>query len=431
MKNAIYWIALQSILGYGANEVIHINNKFDCIKDIFDKSITFDDVKFIGEKAYKKLKNFSLKKAEAIVEYCVDNDIQIITLDDEEYPFVLKQIKNPPAVLYIKGKMPDFDEELCLGMVGTRDCSLNSMITASTLAYRLAQAGAIVISGGANGIDTKCSQGAIFAKKPSVIIRPCGIDNDYLSNLKEIRDKVIETGGAIISEVQPLGKVEKNAFQIRNRLIAALSTGVVAIEVPEKSGVIITIGYALEYGKDVYVMPGDISDEKFKGSNKLLHDGASPVYAPIDILNEYLYNFAHKLKLDNARSNINEDRVFLGLQKKYSRKSSVNNFAVQESKKKTHKKKTLTRIFKNNLTKEQTNNSKIDSNNNKIKLSELPFVADENTKIVYNCFGEKDISADEISEKCGLDSADVVFALTDLEINGVINALPGGRFEIK
>lgn len=417
MKNAIYWIALQNILGYGANDVTDILESFEDVSSIFSKSIKLNDVRFLGEKKFKKLKSFDLRKAEAIIDYCNNKGIEIITVDDDKYPVVLKRIKNPPAVLYVRGELPNFDEEVGIGMVGTRECSVNGMIVAATLAYRIAQAGAVVISGGANGIDTRCTQGALFAKQPSVIVRPCGLDYNYLNSLSDIR-KQVENCGAVISEVQPLGRVERDAFQIRNRIIAALSLGVVAIEVPERSGVLITVGYALEFGKDIFAIPGDISDENYRGSNKLLHDGATPVYTAADVLDEYVFAFPHKLKLDNAKIPINDDDIYLKLQKKYSVKAVPERFDVSDTQQKTS---IISRV-KKKFTKEE---------NIKQKLDKLPFEADKTVKLVYDFFEDKPVSIDYLSEKSGISTAEVLASLTELEINGIIKQLPGGRFEIK
>ncbi len=423
MNNAVYWIALQNILGYGSVAVSEILDNFENVSKLFDKSIKRKDVAFLKDKEFKKLKSFDIKKAEAIIEYCDRKNIKILTIDDEEYPVCLKRIINPPTVLYIRGELPDLNEEIGIGMVGTRNSSMNGNIIAATLSYRIAQAGAIVISGGANGIDTKCSQGAISAKKPSIIVRPCGVDYDYLSSLKDIR-KQIELNGAVISEVQPLGRVERNAFQIRNRIIAALSMGLVAIEVPEKSGVLITVGYALEYGKDIFAVPGDISDENYRGSNRLLQDGAIPVYTPADVLNEYMLSYSHKLNINYARAAINDDDIYYRLQKKYSKKADEN-LPIQTKK---INKKSIVKIVKEKLNKEDKKELIVKE---KPKFCDLNIGADEKLECVYNCFKSEPISADDISEITGIDIADVMFSLTELEINDVITSLPGGRFEIK
>ena len=425
MTNALYWIALQNILGYGSIEVSEILENIEDVGQLFDKSLKRNQVTFLSDKSYKKLISYDMRKAESVIKYCDKNNIGIVTIDDEIYPQVLKRIINPPTVLYVRGELPNFNEEVGIGMIGTRNSSLNSMIIAATLSYRIAQAGAIVVSGGANGIDTKCTQGALFAKKPSVIVRPCGVDYNYLNSLSDIR-KQVENCGAVSSEVQPLGRVERDAFQVRNRIIAALSMGVVAIEVPEKSGVLITVGYALEYGKDIFVVPGDLSNENYRGSNKLLQDGAVPVYSAADILNEYIFAYPHKLSLRYAGASINDDDIFLKLQIKYSKKAYENDATVSEKKKQS--KKSLTKRVKEKLTKDS---QKENVKKEKIKFEDLNIQGDENLKLVYDCFELEPISLDDISEQTGLDASDVMFNLTELEINGVINSLPGGRFEIK
>lgn len=428
MKNALYWIALQNILGYGANEIWDILRNFDDVSELFEKTIRCSDVKFLSDKKFKKLKAYDLKKAQSVIDYCDRKNIEIITVEDEKYPIVLKRIYNPPAVLYVRGELPDVDHNVGIGMVGTRKASMNSMIVAATLAYRIAQAGAVVVSGGAMGIDTRCSQGALFAKTPSIIVRPCGLDYNYLASLSDVRRQV-ENCGAVISEIQPLGKVERDAFQIRNRIIAALSIGIVAIEVPEQSGVLITVNYATEFGKDIFVVPGDITDENYRGSNKLLQDGAVPIYTPADVLNEYSWNYP--LDLTKAGIPVNEDDIYLKLQKKYSKKNGSEIVEPEkQGKKKTFVSKVKDKLKKDKLPK-KTNNKTEKPVLQRKKLSELPFSADENTKTVYSCFDNRTVSVDYISEKTGLEASDIMFALTELEINDVINSLPGGRFEIK
>lgn len=416
MKNAVYWIALQNAIGYGSIKTSDILEKFEDISDLFDKNLTRSDVEFLSTKQFDKIKKADFKTAESIIDYCDKKDIKIITLDDKEYPILLKRIRACPAVLYVRGELPNFDEEVGIGMIGTRNCSMNGMIIASTLAYRIAQSGAVVISGGANGIDIRCSQGAIFAKMPSVIIRPCGLDYNYLRKWNDVYRQV-EQNGAVISEVQPLGRVEPDAFQIRNRLISALSQGIVVVEAPLASGTNITVNYALEFGKDIFAVPGDISNENYAGSNKLLQDGATPVYSPSDVLNEYIFSFPHKLNLNKAGVSINEDDIYLRLQKKYSKKVS----ASDEEEKKPKKVKTFVQKVKKKFEKEEKQ---------KIKPKELPFEADEIIKAVYDSLPLEPISADDIVEISNVDASDVLFALTELEINGVIRQLPGGRFEI-
>lgn len=423
--NRMYWIALQNILGYGSVKISQILEQFDDIYDLFDAKIKRKDVKYLSDKEYKALTNPDFHSALEVLYYCEDNNIQIITLDDEAYPNTLKRISAPPAVLYVRGRMPNFDEEFCVSMVGTRKSSLNGNIVASTLAYRLAQAGAIVISGGADGIDTKCTQGALFAKAPSVIVRPCGVDNPYLKDpeIEEARNKVALTG-ALISEVQPLEGIKRNAFHVRNRLLAALCQAVVVVECPAISGVQITVSHALEYGKEIYVVPGDISDERYVGSNKMLYDGATPVYSPYDVLQEYMSIYPHKLNANNARILINEDDIYLGLQKKYSKPVRKNKTQVAKVYDFT-KSKPVGEVLK------VSEPVKWNETNEPKESKILPEETESEIKLVYSKLKHEAITFDQICKETELDASTVMYAITELEIEGFIEALPGNKFILK
>ena len=423
--NRMYWIALQNILGYGSVKISQILEQFDDIYDLFDTKIKRKDVKYLSDKEYKALTNPDFHSALEVLYYCEDNNIQIIPLDDEAYPNTLKRISAPPAVLYVRGNMPNFDEEFCVSMVGTRKSSLNGNIVASTLAYRLAQAGAIVISGGADGIDTKCTQGALFAKAPSVIVRPCGVDNPYLRDpeIEEARNKVAQTG-ALISEVQPLEGIKRNAFHVRNRLMAALCQAVVVVECPAISGVQITVSHALEYGKEIYVVPGDISDERYVGSNKMLYDGATPVYSPYDVLQEYMSIYPHKLNANNARILINEDDIYLGLQKKYSKPAKKKKTQVAKVYDFT-KSKPVGEVLK------VSEPVKWNETNEPKESKILPEETESEIKLVYSKLKHEAITFDQICKETELDASTVMYAITELEIEGFVEALPGNKFILK
>ena len=423
--NRMYWIALQNILGYGSVKISQILEQFDDIYDLFDTKIKRKDVKYLSDKEYKALTNPDFHSALEVLYYCEDNNIQIIPLDDEAYPNTLKRISAPPAVLYVRGNMPNFDEEFCVSMVGTRKSSLNGNIVASTLAYRLAQAGAIVISGGADGIDTKCTQGALFAKAPSVIVRPCGVDNPYLRDpeIEEARNKVAQTG-ALISEVQPLDGIKRNAFHVRNRLMAALCQAVVVVECPATSGVQITVSHALEYGKEIYVVPGDISDERYVGSNKMLYDGATPVYSPYDVLQEYMSIYPHKLNANSARILINEDDIYLGLQKKYSKPAKKKKTQVAKVYDFT-KSKPVGEVLK------VSEPVKWNETNVPKESKILPEETESEIKLVYSKLKHEAITFDQICKETELDASTVMYAITELEIEGFVEALPGNKFILK
>ncbi|MEE1019045.1 MAG: DNA-processing protein DprA, partial [Acutalibacteraceae bacterium] len=261
MDNTVCWVAMQSVFGYGSSRAIEVLQYFDDLNDFFKADE--NEVKamhLLTPAELVRLKKVDFKEAESIVSYCEQKGYKILTPQSEDYPKRLLRIKNPPSALYVSGNLPNIDDEVAIAMVGTRGCTKNGLIVGSVLSYRLAEAGAIIISGGAVGIDTACSRGAVAAKKPSVIVLGCGLDYPYLLNNRKIRDDVA-ANGAVISEFPPKASPSKTTFPIRNRIMSALSLGVVLIEAPEKSGALITVSAALEQGKDVFVLPGDITNK--------------------------------------------------------------------------------------------------------------------------------------------------------------------------
>ena len=207
---------------------------------------------------------------------------RILVPEDEEYPQSLRDCKEPPVALYVLGKLPQ--NKVCIGMVGTRKITTYGRRAASTLASGLAEAGAVIISGLARGIDSECHTAAVRLHKPTVAVIGTGIGRCYPPENKELARAILQYNGAIISEL-PFNK-PPNAFHFprRNRLIAALSEVVVVIEGEIKSGALITAKLALEMGKDVLAVPGPIDSPQSGGPNHLIQDGAGVVTSVKDII---------------------------------------------------------------------------------------------------------------------------------------------------
>ena len=434
MINDKYWIALQSIFGAGNPRAIELALKFNDIADLF--SASKDEIvklKCVTPVELNKLCQFNFDDAKSIIEKCSKNNYKIITYEDEEYPECFRLISNPPAVIYVMGELPDMDDNVGIAMVGTRNCTKNGLIIASVLGYRLAEAGAIIVSGGAKGIDTACSQGAVAVNAKSLIVLGCGLDYPYLLSNRKIRDSVLKNG-AIITEYPPDTPPSKYTFPVRNRLISALAKGVVLVEAPEKSGALITVSFALEQGKDVYVIPGDITNKNYAGNNKLLIDGANAIYTPKDVLVEYIPEYPHRLNTKKADVPLNEDRLYINLYNKninvkedrYLRKSD-NDYKKSEDKNKKKLSNKSAVAVKSDAMKDT---KKAEAECKEFVLPELQYDADDVVKCVYNCFSNKPITIDNLVKLSGIKISDVMYAVTDLEINGVIESLPGGMFKI-
>ena len=207
----------------------------------------------------------------------------IITIKDGMYPEELKTIPDPPVVLYCLGKLEK--EAVCVAIVGSRRATYYGLDMAGRLSRELAENGVTVVSGMARGIDSRAHGGALEGGGRTIAVLGCGIDIIYPSENRELQKRICQSG-AVISEYVPGTPPLAFHFPARNRIISGLSKGVAIIEANERSGSLITAEFALEQGKDVFAVPGNINCRNSSGTNKLIKDGAIVVTSVDDILDE-------------------------------------------------------------------------------------------------------------------------------------------------
>lgn len=242
----------------------------------------------------------SLAPAEAVMEECDNKKIRLLTYCDEAYPTSLKNISDPPALLYYKGTLPDFNSEAAIAIVGSRKCSPYGLLHAKQFGKLIANSGAIVVSGGARGIDTIALRGALDSTMPVVAVLGCGVDVVYPRENRALFAD-IERHGCLISEYPPRTPPERGHFPVRNRIISGLTLGVLVVEAPEDSGALITAQLALEQGRDVYAIPGNVGVASCIGSNRLLREGAIMVENGWDVLKDYVPLYPDKLADGRSR----------------------------------------------------------------------------------------------------------------------------------
>ena len=376
-----YSVWLSESLGAGNCKGIKLLELFGSAEKVYNAT----DSELLKSRAlYKndinKMRKTTLNAAESIVKDCEINGIDIITVNDSKYPKTLKEIENPPIVLYIKGSLPDFYNIPSISIVGPRKITEFGKRAAYSLSYRLAKAGFTVVSGGALGADTHAHVGAIKAGGVTVLVLGCGIKSHYLQKNEKLREFISENG-CLISEYSPDTPASKFTFPIRNRIISGLTLGTVVIEAGEKSGSLITAHHANEQGRDVFVIPGSTESPEYKGSNALLRDGAIAVLNASDIFNEYIPRFPDKIDIKRA----------------YERP-----------------------ILENKPVK-----SNAEENISKNIVSGLS----NNANIVYNCLDKQKFTPDDIVNT-GLSDSEIISALVELEMEFLIKALPGGMYEL-
>lgn len=211
--------------------------------------------------------------------------MKIIYQAQKEYPEKLNNIFASPAKLYLVG-----DESILnkpsIAIIGCRDASDYGKKVAFNFAYELAKKGFVIISGLARGIDTYAHLGAVKANGKTIAVLGSGMRHIYPASNKPLCNQIVQKGGAVITEYEPGVRPVGTNFPIRNRIISGLSNGVLVVEAKQKSGTLITVDYALEQGKDVFVIPGNITSTNSYGTNELIKQGAKPVTNITEIIDE-------------------------------------------------------------------------------------------------------------------------------------------------
>lgn len=239
--------------------------------------------------------------------------IRLCVRDDEAYPPLLREIFDPPTLLYYRGTIPT--SELTVGVVGARRSTTYGRQAARKIASELAASGVVVVSGAARGIDTASHLGALENGK-TIAVLGCGVDVVYPpENAKLLAD--IEQNGAVISEYPPGTQPRQGFFPARNRIISGLSDGLLVVEAAEKSGALITATCAMEEGRDVFAVPGSIFSPVSVGTNRLIQDGVKPITCGRDILDEYRISMP-KQEVEKISLTKEEDMVHTALQYDYA-----------------------------------------------------------------------------------------------------------------
>ncbi len=246
------------------------------------------------------LKNKDLSTADRILADCQRLNIRILTLQDAAYPGRLKNIYDPPCLLYVQGRLPVFDEEVAVAVVGTRDCTPYGVTCAEKLGYGLTRGGAVVVTGLAKGIDAAATRGALRAGGVTAAVVGNGLDVLYPPESRYLYEDVA-AAGAILSEYPPGTEPAGWHFPVRNRILSGLCLATLVVEAPERSGALITAGTALEQGREVFAVPGPIDAPTSVGCNRLIRDGAGLVSEAWDLLQEYEARFPDKLRPEESR----------------------------------------------------------------------------------------------------------------------------------
>jgi len=287
-KEIFYWLALSLVPGVGSILFKRLLERFKTPEAVFRAAAKeLSAVEGLGEKVAQAIREGPFEKKVERELYLLEKvGGRILTLGDENYPKRLKDIYDPPPVLYVRGALRKQDE-LAISIVGSRKTSPYGRWFTERVSRELVQQGVTIVSGMARGIDSVAHQGAISEGGRTIAVLGCGVDIVYPRENRKLFEQVIDHG-AVVSEFPMESPPEAGHFPKRNRIISGLSLGVVVVQAGKDSGSLITANYALEQGRDVFAVPGNVGAESSQGTNQLIKEGAKLVESSEDILQEIL-----------------------------------------------------------------------------------------------------------------------------------------------
>jgi len=285
MDQLRYWLALHHTPYIGPMGVQSLLEVIEKPSDLFDNLADISQQVSFRPKSLDYLRNPDWSKIETELHWAESNDNHILTLNQPAYSQLLKEIPDPPTIIYLHGD-PTLLQSLQIAMVGSRNPSASGRSTAYDFAHCLAKQNFTVTSGLALGIDYESHRGALAAKGKTIAVTATGLDRVYPARHKDIAHEIADNGGALISEY-PLGTAPRREnFPRRNRIISGLSLGTLVVEAAQQSGSLITARYAGEQGREVFAIPGSIHNPLAKGCHILIRQGAKLVEKAEHILEE-------------------------------------------------------------------------------------------------------------------------------------------------
>ncbi len=398
MARLKYWLWLTTRKGVDSAAALTVLDHFLTPEQAYYADPEEFDLLPLSPAARQGLADRSLDRAEAILADCERLGLRIMTIQDGDYPERLRQIADPPAVLYIRGRVFHFDEEAAIGVVGARIPSEYGKWCASRFGLELARGGALVVSGIAEGLDTLAVQGALKGGGPVVSVLAGGVDVPFPPENRYLYEDVA-AAGALISEYPP-GSLHKGyRFPRRNRILSGLCLGVLAVECLPHSGTMSTVAHALEQDRDVFAVPNAIDAPMSEGTNRLIQQGAKLVTCGQDILEEYWSRFPQKLA---ASAPLTPEAAQARLESLKQERSAAAAAVRQEQPEPSGREMVPRAVQRERFT-------------------------DDQLAILF-ALAEGKRNADELVELTQIPARRVLSALTMLQVDGAVQEHPGRRF---
>ncbi|MBQ8382131.1 MAG: DNA-processing protein DprA [Clostridia bacterium] len=444
MSDVRYWLWLSLRLSPGSSAIDAVLGHFS-----YDAKAVFkadqkelEKVPGLKNEVIDALADKSLDETRDIYSWCMTQNVGLLAYDSPLYPERLRSIPHPPVLLYYKGKLPDFDKNVCIATVGTRKITEYGQREGYIICRDLAMAGAIVVSGMARGVDSICHRGALDAGGHTVAVLGCGINRVYPPENGPLMDE-ISLSGTLFTEFKPDTAPIGSNFPIRNRIISGLCQGTLVVEADDHSGALITARTASQQGRDLFALPGKVDEQNSQGPNSLIKDGAKMVTCARDVLVEYEFYYPNVIRTENLPvflprfvTGIHQREQVMKATKVLITKAATDAWAEEEK--------------MNGETTEPTKKSKAKKKSAPVAeepAEDLPFTVEDPKESnepeeieVPKFIGkiqadilklmplDRPVSADDLAKQ-GQEVSTVLSAMTMLEVGGLVRCLPGGLYQ--
>ncbi len=416
--NLKYWLWLTSAFGAGIPAKWNFLACYDSVVSAYE-AVAGGDFSHVMPKHKRGVESATLEAADKLIEYIAQKGISVCCYEDDEYPQRLRDIYNPPSVLFYKGDISIIDPSVVISCVGTRKPSDYSVKVCSRICQDLAKSGVIIASGFQLGMDTLAHISAIKAGGKTIAVLPCGIMYDYPKENAKAKTTIAENG-LLISELFPGDKPGPLTFRARNRILSGIGLGTLVMQAGAKSGALSTASFALAQGRDIFcVSPHELYNDDYAGVVNLIRDGAIPVFDAGDILNEYFSNYSHKLNIAHLKITGKSD-------------SGIFEETSDTSKKRSSKKQPKPNTEEKPA--EASEATESDEASEPIKTVRPvidPSSLSPDRQIVYAYLSDNGVThIDDIANALSSQLDDPEELVTDMEIEGILQQLPGNRFSI-
>ena len=399
----IYWIWFAQLKKLSKGQKQWLLEYFRDPEEIYhSEPKCYKGIPGMTQEILQALEQKDLGEAKKILTQCEEKGIGILTFLDDAYPMKLRNTADAPMVLYYKGALPDWESLPVIGIVGTRKATPYGMNTALRFGRQIAACGAVVVSGGASGIDTMAMQGAMETGKPVVGVLGCGVDVVYPKSNRQMFENVLQKG-CLISEYPPGTQAYSWNFPERNRIISGMANGLLVVEAPERSGALNTARHAMEQGRDVFAVPGNVDVAACAGSNALLQEQALAALSGWDVAKQY-------------------EALYPGRIQKHSPPEPLPKVAQQPA---------IPQILRNSWTHNDKKSIDKEEKSTYSVLNVAKPLLSETEQAVLSQITREECCLDDIIDRTQLPAGTVKSALTRLALKGLVVNHPGGRVSLK